>query len=548
MKIHLRLSVAALLCLTSAANSNADDGRFDIIRFQVDGNTLLSDQDIDRAVANLNGPNKSFADIQKAIDSLNSAYRRAGYSAVSAHAPEQELTSGIVHLQIIQRRIANVTVRGNQHFDTANIRSSVRGLHTGESPDFRALSEAIQLANENPSKQIEVTLAKGDKINEIDARIDVRDESPLHTFVTAENTGTPASGKWRTGAALQYGNLFNLDQVVTVAYSTSPDSPRGVRVALWSIGYRLPVYRIGDSADLIYASSSVNTPGTSPTLGGLLGIVGKGDILGARWNHYLARRGDSTSKVVFSIDRKYSNSRCTVGGIDVSFAVPTPPISSCVPYTTMPAGLNYSARRQQQGAVLDFNLGLARNIPLGTTYTNVSGRTDRYSYLTPGNRDTRDHFMLLRGGVAWVRALAGDWQWRVAGNLQLASDPLPASEQFSLAGYSAVRGFEERAVASDSGAILNAEIFTPDLAGDSGVPGKLRALAFYDLATGANRNTGTSATPVRVRVASAGLGLRYSAGRHVDLRADVARVGSAGTATTASRGDWKGHFGVVLGF
>jgi hypothetical protein len=42
----------------------------------------------------------------------------------------------------------------------------------------------------------------------------------------------------------------------------------------------------------------------------------------------------------------------------------------------------------------------------GTRYTNVDGRTDRYSYLTSGNRDTRDGFVVLRGAAAF-KALAG---------------------------------------------------------------------------------------------------------------------------------------------
>lgn len=548
MNNRLPVFVTVALLFLSPAKASAADDRFDIIRFEVDGNRLLSPAEIDQAVKSSTGKNKSYSDIQTAIDALDSAYRRSGYSAVRAHAPEQELSAGVVHLRIIESTIGTITVSGNRHFDTPNIRSSLIGLQAGKFPDLRALSGAIQLANENPAKQIEVTLASGEHNNEIDAHIAVKDENPLHAFFTAENTGAPASGRWRTGAALQYGNLFNLDHVVTAAYSTSPDSPEGVHVALWSIGYRMPLYRLGDSVDLVYASSSVNTPGTSPTLGGLLGIVGKGDIAGARWNHYFARQGNATRKLVFSIDRKYSNSRCTVGGIDVSFAPPTPPISSCVPYTTMPAGLNYSGRRQQAGGLIDFNVGFVRNIPLGVAYTNERGRTDRYSYLTPGNRDTRDHFMLLRGGASMIREFADGWQLRLAGNGQWASAPLVASEQLSLAGYAAARGFNERAVAADSGAILNAEVFTPGLIAAAGLPGQLRGLAFYDRAIGANRSVGSGLTPARVSVASAGIGLRYAAGKHVDLRGDVARVIDAGTSATEHKGDWKGHFGAVFGF
>ena len=547
MKPSLSLAAAVLLALTCHAASAADE-RFDIRRFQVEGNRLLPAADIGRALDPLLGPGKVYGDIQKALEALEFAYRRAGYSAVQLHVPEQELTGGVVRIEVSESRIGTVTVSGNQHFDDANIRASLVALRPGAAPRLQDLSEAIQLANENPAKMVEVTLGSGAQDNLLDARISVTDSDPLRVVLTVDNSGTPASGRWRTGVALQHANLFGRDHVATLAYTTAPDSPDGVHVRLWSLGYRIPLYRLGDSVDFIYGNSSVNTPGDSPTLGGLLGIVGKGDVFGMRWNHFFARQGNVTSRLVYSLDDKYINSRCSVGGIDVSYAPPTPSISSCVPYTTMPLGVTYFWRRQNAADLLDLNLGLARNVPRGTRYTNTDGRSDRYSYLTPGNRDTRDAFMVLHGGAALLHSWASDWQLRVAANAQLASDPLLASEQFSLAGPAAVRGFNERDVAADGGVFANVEVYTPELAGRRSLPGNLRLLAFYDAGHGHNLGAGTGTVPAQVHIASAGAGLRYGAGRHVDLRADVARVIDAGPSTTASRGAWKAQIGMVFGF
>ena len=56
--------------------------RFDIARFVVDGNTLLAAQEIERAVAPYTGKNKDFADIQRALEALEQAYRGAGWGIV----------------------------------------------------------------------------------------------------------------------------------------------------------------------------------------------------------------------------------------------------------------------------------------------------------------------------------------------------------------------------------------------------------------------------------------------------------------------------------
>lgn len=543
----LRLSGAAALLTLSCHVSIGADNHFDIQRFQVDGNRLLSESDIQRAVGPLAGTGKSYADIQKALDALDLAYRKAGFSSVHVRVPEQELTGGVVIIRVSESTIGSVAVAGNKHFDDANIRSSLRVLQPAEALNLRALSEAIQLANDNPAKQVEVTLGSGAQDNTVDARVAVTDRAPMRVSLTVDNTGTPASGTWRTGVALQHANLFNRDHVATIAYTTSPDSPHGVHVNLWSVGYRVPLYDFGDSLDLVYGNSSVNTPGASPTLGGLLGIVGKGDVAGVRWNHFLARQGNYTSKVVAGVDHKDINSRCSVNGVEVSYAPPTPPISTCVPYATMPIGVTYAGRLQTARGLVDVSAGLVRNVGIGTRYTNDNGRTDRYSYLTPGNRNTRDGFLMLRGAVSFFTTFASDWQTRLAANGQLASDPLVASEQFGLVGSTSVRGFNERVLGADSGVVANAELFTPELGGH-GIPGSLRLLAFYDIGRGHNLATGTGAVPQQVHVASAGLGIRYTASKDFDLRTDVARISDAGPSTTESRGAWKAHVGMVLGF
>ena len=413
------------------------------------------------------------------------------------------------------------------------------------------MSEDIQLSNENPAKQLEVTLGVSEEEGKVDAKVVVAEENPQRVFATLDSTGTAATGVSRVGVAYQNANLFNRDQTLTLAYTTSADAPSGVKVDIFSVGYRVPLYALGDSLDFIYGKSSVNTPSSSPTLGGALGIVGKGDVFGARWNHYFARRGEYTSKLIYGFDYKYINARCTTGGTPASIDPPTPPIASCVPYTTRPLSLTYSGQRLSPGQMFDYNIGVAHNLALGTHYTNLDGAIDRYSYLTSGNRSTRDDFNIVRLGGSYLKAFQTDWQVRVAASGQYAGNPLVAAEQLGLAGSTAVRGFNERAVSTDSGYFVNTEIYTPELAKATGARGSLRALAFYDFARGYNHNVAAgSLTPAtKIGIASIGAGVRYALGKDFSLRFDLAQVLDAGPpATPKMRGDWRGHLNVMIAF
>ncbi len=548
-------SLGLALAVIGAVPCVAQDERFDIVRFQIVGNTLLPDAEVQRLVAPLTGTKRVYGDIQKALEALEGAYRAAGFSTVQVYVPEQELTTGTVRLDVIEGVLGKVVISGNKYFDDKNVRAALPALKEGKAPNLREMSENIQLSNENPAKQVEVTLGVSEAEGKVDAKVAVTEENPERIFATLDGTGTAATGKSRIGVAYQNANLFNRDHTMTFAYTTSPDAPSGVRVDIFSVGYRIPLYTTGDSLDFIYGKSSVNTPSSSPTLGTALGIVGKGDVIGARWNHYFPRRGEYSSKLIYGFDYKYINARCSTGTppdvTAVDFNPPTPAIASCVPYTTRPLSVTYTGQKQSPGQMLDYNIGLAHNWAVGSQYTNtVAGgaATDRYSYLTSGNRPTRDDFTVLRLGGSYLRAVASDWQTRLALNGQISNNPLVASEQLGLAGSAAVRGFVERAVATDSGFVVNAEIYTPEFAKEAGVPGNLRALAFYDLARGYNNNATDTATFGFMSIGSAGLGLRYTMGKDFSLRLDLAQVIDAGPLNTKARGERRGHVNVMLAF
>jgi len=155
----------------------------------------------------------------------------------------------------------------------------------------------------------------------------------------------------------------------------------------------------------------------------------------------------------------------------------------------------------------------------------------------------------VRLGGSYLKAFQSDWQFRVAANSQYGGNPLVAAEQFGLAGSTAVRGFTERAAATDSGYFASSEIYTPELGKKADSHRSLRALLFYDFARGYNHNVPAgSLTPGKIGVASAGAGVRFSQGKDFSLRFDLAQVLDAGPPNTKKSGDWRGHLNVMVAF
>lgn len=131
------LAAAAILAAASLHQAAAQDTRFDIVRFQVEGNTLLPAERVQALVAPFVGRGRVYGDVQMALEALEGEFRRVGYGTVQVYVPEQELTSGVVRLQVTESVVGKVTLAGNKFFNDANVRASLRQLREGEPPNTR---------------------------------------------------------------------------------------------------------------------------------------------------------------------------------------------------------------------------------------------------------------------------------------------------------------------------------------------------------------------------------------------------------------------------
>lgn len=512
----------ALLPLLAAAEDEAVAPRFAISGFDVSGNSLLPPSLIERTLANLTGPDRGFADIQQAVELLEASYRQRGYALVRVVVPEQELHGGQVKLNVFEPRIGKISVEGAEHFDEPNIRRSVPGLRAGSAPNMDEISQSLRIANENPAKKTLLQLGSAATGGIVDARLKVNDERPWRFAATLNNTGLESTGKHRLGFAFEHANLFDRDHLLALQYTTSLEKPQ--EVAIYGLGYRIPLYAQGDAIDLFAGYSDVSS-GTLAAGGLDLSVSGKGKLYGLRYNQSLARHGAYEQRLIYGLDyRAYEN--------DIRFG--TTPLGSDV--TVRPASLGYSGKWTLANGELAGFVTAVRNLPGGG-----DGNGDAFARARLG---APANYSLLRFGANARWAFAGDWQGALAANGQWTADRLVPGEQFGLGGAASVRGFRERAFADDRGALLSAEVHTPEICGPwLRAYGNCRLLAFYDAGT-LRRNDPLPGEHGVTTLASAGIGLRYSLGRQASWRLDAARVLNDGG--NGDDGKIRYHFVVAL--
>lgn len=528
MNGYLRSCALAFVASAPVYSFAADDA-FAIRNYEISGNQLLEVGQLLPLLAPFTGDQRTLADVRKAQAAIENAYRAAGYGAVRAVIPEQEVTGGVIRIRVVEARIRQVEVVGNRHFDAANVRAALPALREGESPNLRLISENIQLANENPTRAAEVLLSSLGEEGSLKASVLVRDSRPLRVSASLDNTGSDSTGKQRLGVALQHANLFDRDHVGTLAYTTSPERHQDVNI--FSLSYRIPFYRLGDSLDLVYGRSDVQAA-TSQTVAGPLNFSGEGTVFAVRYNHYFPRSGEYSSRLSLGWDRRHYRNACDIGGVSCGAAD--------ADVTVRPLSLSYTGRQAGADGSLDYYLTLVGNVPGGT-----AGRDADFDQVRAG---AEADYVVGRIGASLVRRV-GKWQARLALNAQYSAEPLVPGEQFGLAGANAVRGFEERAVASDSGVVANLELFTPPaslpLAADAPV---IRGVLFADAASGHNRDVEPGTRPRHLTLGSIGIGLRGEWRHNASLSLDLAKVVRSHPAADRDSGDLHAHFAINLLF
>ncbi|MCE9639861.1 MAG: BamA/TamA family outer membrane protein, partial [Betaproteobacteria bacterium] len=399
-------------------------------------------------------------------------------------------------------------IEGNQYFGENNVRRSLPGIKPGATPNSQLLAQNLQLLAEHPAKQTTVLLKAGATESQVDATVKVVDEKPLKFVATFDNSGTVDTGRFRTGIAMQYSNVFDRDHVFNLQYVTSPENPN--KVTIFGAGYRIPLYDYNSALEFFAGYSDVS----SGTLQGLFNVSGSGTVMGARYNLYLPKIAEYEHKVAFGLDyRAFKTNVTTLTG--------TPLVPDV---TVLPWSVTYSGLWRMSTSEIGYYLGYSQNIPGMNDGGDNDFKFPKAGIAAPVRVDATANYRIWRWGANYSRALPGEWQLRAVINGQYTSDALIPGEQFGFGGPDSVRGFNNREVSNDKGYAASIEVYTPELGARFNWKNvKMRLLGFYDMGT-TGRNSIQPGELSGQSGGSVGFGMRMTYGKHLNVRLDFSQV------------------------
>jgi hemolysin activation/secretion protein len=523
-----------------------EDVYFTVVKFQVEGNSLLEEDTIQEILRPFRGFAQQVKDMEQARLALEKSYHEAGYPTVLVVLPQQKIENGIIRLEVVESRVDTLTVSGNRFFSTDHVLSKMPSLRVGAILHEPTLRKELSGVNAHPDRNVTPVLKPGEETGTVNLELKVDDRLPLHASVTGDNRGALNTPQNRIVAEVQYTNLWDLDHIVTFQTVQTPEELGEVQV--YGMTYVAP---LGDPRRLFSIYGSIADTNSSlvganlPIGGGTVGIGGNSKIAGLRYSFPLDT--DSEIKHLFSIGLDYKRLEESIA--DFGGVLGTAVVSSPVEY--LPLSLGYTGILGHQSGVSALNIGLkgyvAGVLPDGKK-EDFAGDPDDPG--TPGNRvGSTGTFGIIHGSVDRTQFLPSDFLLTAHIDGQWANEPLIAVEQLFSGGMDTVRGYLQNEALGDMGFRTRLELMAPayslhfDRPVNSWLKADLRFLAFFDTAFLWIRRA-LPGQQEEIRLRGTGIGLRATITEYLDLQLDHGWALRDGVISES--GDSFTHFAVKI--
>ncbi|HEY9651394.1 MAG TPA: ShlB/FhaC/HecB family hemolysin secretion/activation protein, partial [Coleofasciculaceae cyanobacterium] len=394
-----------------------------------------------------------------------------------AFLPSQDLTDGVVQIQVVEGTIEKIEIQGLQRLREAYVRDRI--LAATQAPvNLRRLEEALQLLQLNPLiTPVQAELSTGTSPGLSLLKLKVTEAQPWAVAVSVDNQESPSVGELGGTLSVSHNDLLGFGDRFSSNYSISEGFNS------YDLSYEFPVNSRDGTLNFSYSQSNseiIEQPFSA------LDINAEAHTISLGFRQPIVRTPTTEFALAWAVDLRESQ---TFLLDDIPFSFTLGPEEGTSKITAFRFTQDWTNRSTTKVFAVrsQFTFGLDA---LGATIndTGIDGR-----------------FISWLGQFQWVQTLGRDAILITRVGTQLSLDSLLPLEQFSIGGIDTVRGYRQNQRVGDNGVIGSMELRFTVLREADGI-GTLELTPFFDVGTvwnnqGDNLNSNT--------LASIGLGLRW---------------------------------------
>lgn len=434
-------------------------------------------------------------------ETIASYYQANNEYRFSVTVPDQDTSSGVVQLVVSQEKLGTINVKENEFTDSAALTRWVR-IGANEPINKTTLTKDLGWMNSNPYRSVKVAYGATGQPGVTDLDLIVTDKKNWKLSTGVDNTGTRSIGTTRIFGSVDVNDFIFLDHTLNIKATTADHFSE------------YQSYKVDYKASLPWRNTLRvfgSWSGTAPNRAEYPQKHRQSYRASAR---YAAPQWFGENIWVDQLtweagmDFKGSNS-------NLIYEADPAPVAKKLAYVGQFTG-SVKAIRKQGGNKIAAGIEV-----FGSPARMLPNQTDAdFSNLRAGATPV---YVYSRLNLT-VDQSYSDWKFRAKGRAQLSPSTLIPSEQFSLGGYSTVRGYQECVVGGDNSFCSNFEVSTPKVSPVKiwvpSVNDNLTVLGFVD-AGYAWFNDSVEGRPNHEALLGLGTGLRYSVASNFNTRLDV---------------------------
>lgn len=192
------------------------DVRVNVTHFIFTGNTELSQETLDAAVAPWAGRSLNFGELIQAVEAIEARYKEAGYFLAQAYLPPQKIKDGAIEISISEGRLGETRLEGESRIAPDVLYAYLDRLPKGQALTLPPLERQVLLINELAGGKASLDLQAGEKPGTTDIVLAQTPDEFLTGRLDVNNHGAPSTGEKRYGLTLTAGSLFNLGERINL--------------------------------------------------------------------------------------------------------------------------------------------------------------------------------------------------------------------------------------------------------------------------------------------------------------------------------------------
>jgi len=398
----------------------------------IQGNDSIASQEIYCQIRKYLGRELSMREIYDLCHTIDQYYAYKGYFLARAYPPPQAIENHTLLIEVIEGKLGNIEIVGNQFYSEKFIRGYFTSLQ-GKPLCYDDFLRALMLLNDNSDLTAGAVFEKGKEFGCADVIVRVDDTRPVHLYLNGNNygrnltTNSRIGGRFDVGNVIAYGDQLSIAEVIGFPVDA---------LYFTDVVYTVPLNKSGTSLSGSYLFSKFNVEEKK-----IFHQSGRSDIGTLKVNHALIRRRSLDVDLFSYFD--YKQIQNFVYDYRTSFdKLRVLTIGALVDHFSPSQGRDY--------LTLQFAVGIPDFLGGLNAVDNHSSR-----------KGAGGRFFVLTADYDRLQPLPRDCYFYFHGSGQLSPGKLTVPEQIYIGGVDTVRGFPLAVALGDNGYYLNFEFRIP---------------------------------------------------------------------------------------